>query len=296
MNIELNLNNIDSIQKLSHKLLPLLYDPDNNDIILSIEYKPFNSLGIMVALVAAINHARFLGKNISIIGKTDNPYLQRMNFFKEIGLEVTEKFMRHSSEGKLIEIKKFNYNTCDSFINDIGKILDKESILDDGIMGCFCYCMSELMDNIRHSETDEGFICVQSYPANKTTELVLVDTGCGIRKSLQHNKELNIQNDFEALEKCIEESITCGSGGRGNGLYHTVKIIQKNMGELTIYSGEAVLYVNQKNIRVEKAPFWQGTYINISINNNVVMDLNDVFDGVVPTLVEEYKESLYELW
>ena len=296
MQIEIDLNCIGNIQDVAKIMFPLVDPRNNKDIDLVLKLKQYNDLGVLIAIVSYVSSARRQGKIVRVHSSTNNSYLKRINFFKELNIDVEEDFMRHPSIGRFIEMKPFSYDTCNDIVNDISKMLDQQSILNDTVLRCFSYCICEILDNIRHSGVDIGYIVGQSYSKFNTTEIIFVDNGKGILCSLQENKSIEIKDDADALLKCIEKGFTCGSGGRGNGLYHTAKFIKENHGQLLIYSGESILKIHNKKLSVEYAPYWKGTYIKMVIKNKIDVDYNIVFDRDIPTSVDEFREELYKLW
>lgn len=296
LRIELDLNYVCTIQDVAKIMSPLVDTVNDENIDLFLKLKQYNELGLLIAVISYVSSARRQGRIVRIYINTNNSYLKRINFFKELNIDTKEYFTRHSSDGRFIEFQQFSYDTCNDIVNDISKMLDKQSILNDTVLRCFSYCICEILDNIRHSGVNIGYIVGQSYSKSNTTEIIFVDNGKGIRGSLQENKCIKIKDDADALRKCIEKGLTCGSGGRGNGLYHTAKFIQENHGLLVIYSGKSILKICDSIISVENEPCWKGTYIKMVIKNNVDVDYNIVFDRDIPTSVDEFKEELYELW
>lgn len=246
---------------------------------------------MLLLLTAYVKHLRALGVNLSgkfldFDNKSDQTnYASRVNFFKEIGYKYIERFVRRSSIGKFLEIS--NYSNADEYLakhKHVITILKQYSSIrnNKGLLVLLNYCLSEIMDNaLLHSNSPtKGWVVCQYFPRLNEIRFMVCDTGMGIYKSLTQtpNTKYGHYTKEEALLKCVDELITNGKG-RGRGLFHTSMFIQANKGELIIHSGDQFLKIDSSGKILQKANYWEGTFVFLRINTSVVMDPNSVVDA-----------------
>lgn len=266
---------------------------------LDINFETLKSVDLMQAimLVASVNDARNKGKEIRVSHKDFNKYLQRINFYEELGIKSEENFTRHDRTDSLLEIVNINNENSMQVVNGMMRILQNNTTLDDSVLGCLNYCFWEIVDNIQeHAESGiGGYTVVQNYPQKHLLEINLVDTGRGIRASLSENAKFANLSEEEALRECIKKGMTRGSG-RGNGLFHTTNFIKENGGKFLLHSWSYALEISDGIVRTFAVPFWHGTAIHLEVNSCNDVQWENIFGDEVPTTVEEADESINGLW
>lgn len=253
----------------------------------------------LIVIVGAIRFLRYKGIKCSI--KVNNPgnntYVSRINFYKELGLDIPEYFKRHDSTGRFIEITPFNKDNSVQVTNDIMKIIKENFNIDKNLIGCLNYCLFEMIDNVQnHAESPiDGYTVAQYYPNLQELRIVILDTGIGIYRSLTKSEKYKDLSPEKALLYCTEKGVTRGYGC-GNGLYDVRRIICDNDGELKIFSGDNYLDLSRHSLSVQKSPYWQGTIIYVRINTNKTVNIEKLFGNNIPVTISEYEECIYGLW
>ncbi|NMC98849.1 MAG: hypothetical protein GYA62_03905, partial [Bacteroidales bacterium] len=277
-NFEIKFEDINSVPDLLGMLNGIFNCPLFSEVTLKIDLRTSKKMIYPEYLAILIAVVKYLDSNacftkityIAPIEERKKNYISRMNFFKEIGIEVAEPFNRHDSTGKFIEITHFNSENNCTISAEIVKILRKNLEIETSVLSLLEYCFNEIIDNVdvHACSPIDGYTAVQNYTDNRELRLIVIDTGKGIYETLINNGESihhgKCSNNAEALLLSIGKGITNGKG-QGNGLFRTVEFIKNNKGELILYSGPDFICVNGDELRVFSGPFWQGTLLFMKI-------------------------------
>jgi len=214
-------------------------------------------------------------------------YLSRMDFFKteifETADSLNEKMMlkRSSLSKTIIEIVEIPNKERESVkvITGVIELFRKRASFilkhwfSDNLVDYFVTVISELCQNIFEHSLESGYLSMQTYSLNneKIFRLVISDSGIGIVKSFELNKEIQ----FDSPAKLIEMALTTPISSKreyGYGLCQVNSIIERLNGMIYIRSDNASLstlynktrsgsYIFYKN---SLSPF-SGTQISISL-------------------------------
>ena len=140
-----------------------------------------------------------------------------------------------------------------------------------------CYAHSDVKDGIF------GVVCAQVWPKGKKAQIVIADTGIGIRASLRQNAQLLHQIKHQnCCELSTEYGITSkpGKGHSGYGLTVARKLIEQNNGNLIVRSGTEMFCYQEGNIiRDSFKRSWEGTLLIIEWDINVPMNIGKVYES-----------------
>lgn len=214
-------------------------------------------------------------------------YLLRMDFFKtdifETSESLNEKMMlkRSTLSKTIIEIVEIPNKERESVkvITGVIELFRKRASFilkhwfSDNLVDYFVTVISELCQNIFEHSLDSGYLSMQTYSLNneKIFRLVISDSGIGIVKSFELNKEIQ----YDSPAKLIEMALTTPISSKreyGYGLCQVNSIIERLNGMIFIRSDNASLsalynktrsgsYIFYKN---NLSPF-SGTQISISL-------------------------------
>jgi hypothetical protein len=290
MNILIDLSRISCPGDLFQEISPL-YSICNQDIHIEIKFEYYNELSYLICLVAIIRDIRERENRVLIDCDKNDGYLQRINFFKEMNIDLTESFYRHESTGRFLEISHITKENANDVVKKIINILEKQMTLSPDLSGCLNFCVWEVVDNISvHANSPiGGYVVAQYYPKNNLIEIVIVDTGCGIYASLTKNPRYSILSEENIIKNSIKKEHTSGDG-RGNGLYYTVEFIRENEGKFSLFSGNYKICLENGNVYTEKVPYWKGTLVHMKINSDSSPNMRNIFKDEIPTSVEEYSD------
>lgn len=145
--------------------------------------------------------------------------------------------------------------------------------------------LRELIDNCySHSDVADGFhgvICAQVWAGGSKAQIAIVDTGVGIRASLQQNPLLSAILEREnSCEIATQYGVTGkpGKGHSGYGLAVARKLMEQNNGVLMVRSGnECFTLRNNKTAKFVTNNIWEGTLLVIEWDISRSMDISQVY-------------------
>jgi len=307
INLSIKLGEIRSNIQLISLLSPAFSLKINDLLNLSIQFnKPSNFVlsERLLLIVALVEYCHINKVEIAIDITGENSFASRVNFYKLLGFDFKEDYVRRKSVGRFIEIKKFNQNSIYQLQEEINMILYQIKSISKEVLQLLFYCLNEIMDNvINHATIGSGWVSAQYFPLLKEIRLIICDNGIGIHDALTKNPQSKYQHlsEVEALKECIERGVTNGKG-LGFGLFATAQFILKNKGHLLIYSGNYHLMNKTDTYEVSKGDFWQGTLIQLRIKTNNAVNYKDIMPQhhTLPDdynfFVEKYFGDDNELW
>jgi len=247
-------------------------------------------LGLLTAYLNYI-HSLAVSKQIDIKFFTIPPknpsvnrYLQRMNFYDNVGIAMDESFIRHNGKGQFKEVLIINSEEeCNNVAEDLTRILKTQTQIDDSFLSIMEYSVTEIAENIFHhaSSVIGGVVCAQSY-GNKV-QICIIDAGKGIPQNIRTIKGCESYDDKNALEKAIELRVTSTpERNSGLGLFFSSQITAKNGGTFTIHSLNGSITLGRFGTRKKDAPFWQGTAIVFELPGKIKMSIKELMDKYYP--------------
>jgi len=268
------------------------FDLKNGDVLnLSIDLNTPSNLysDHLCLIVSFLNYLR--SKGITVNGSIKElkkntaqvKYASRVDFFNLIGASVHEDFERFDASQRFTEILKFENDNALDLHKRIMKILLTNDLNDD-MLRVLDYCLWEVIDNtLNHSDESfrygvgSGHLCCQYFPNKKEIRLLVADNGQGIHQALTTHPKSKHSNltEEQAISRCIEKGMT-NSLGMGFGLWATTTLVKENKGTLLIHSGFHQLQCKE-SIKIQSAPYWQGTYIYLKLNTDIAVSYDQIF-------------------
>lgn len=251
-----------------------------NDIIVDFSSCRYISPSSLAVLTSYLKNKKTTSSYLDIFiepGLYVDTYIARVDFYNLLEIENTEYFSRRNEAGRFTTIKNINEENYE-LVDEIMDILVTHDCVSDEIYYSMDWSFNELLDNVfQHSKSiNGGFLIAQSY--DDRVEFCVVDNGIGISTSLKQNQRFSHLNDLECLVRATEKDVTVGTG-QGNGLYITRRFIERNYGELHIYSNNSHVYINNGKMFAEDLDCkWDGTAIILKVCKNINIDIFDVFD------------------
>jgi hypothetical protein len=239
------------------KLLEVFHSVDHADWIeIDFSHMSFYHPGALVAILCQISEWRRRGKEVQLLGYRDAKnfeILQRMDFFKHLGLELEEDFNRRDPTGRFVEIHSHDhtFTGVDQLTRKIATCLvdDPAPGMDD--FECFKYVLGEILTNARQHSHGQVFAYAQNYPKHNAVGIAIGDTGIGIRRSFEGTiLQSELSTASLAIQKALEPEVSAallrpalGYGqhvNRGIGLSMVSALVADCCGYLTIISENGV--------------------------------------------------------
>ena len=194
--------------------------------------------------------------------------------------------------GTLPVIEMFDSESIHAVYKDIVNTLKMQPDIELGILQTFSYCFYEILDNVlTHSMKSCGTVVMRYSPEKAKIQIMVVDDGIGIHRSLTENEIYRNISEAEALAKCMLDRVTDGKG-MGFGLYSTACLIRQAGIVLKLHSGNHILTTNGVDERIEETDYWKGTVIYFELYSDKEIDPNKVLENRTDAVSEFNDEFL----
>lgn len=189
-------------------------------------------------------------------------------------------------------IEMFDSESIHAVYRDIVNTLKMQMDIELGILQTLSYCFYEILDNVlTHSMKSCGTAVMRYTPEKAKIQIMVVDDGIGIQRSLSENDAYRNISEAEALAQCMLDKVTDGKG-MGFGLYSTACLIRQAGIILKLHSGKHILIYDGVEERIEETGFWQGTVIYFELYSNKEIDPNNVLENRTDAVSEFNDEFL----
>lgn len=189
-------------------------------------------------------------------------------------------------------IEMFDSESIHAVYKDIVNILKMQMDIELGILQTLSYCFYEILDNVLTHSMKSCETAVMRYtPEKAKIQIMVVDDGIGIQRSLSENDAYRNISEAEALAQCMLDKVTDGKG-MGFGLYSTACLIRQAGIILKLYSGKHILIYDGVEERIEETGSWQGTVIYFELYSNKEIDPNSVLENRTDAVSEFNDEFL----
>ena len=189
-------------------------------------------------------------------------------------------------------IEMFDSESIHAVYKDIVNIPKMQMDIELGILQTLSYCFYEILDNVfTHSMKSCETAVMRYTPEKAKIQIMVVDDGIGIQRSLSENDAYRNISEAEALAQCMLDKVTDGKG-MGFELYSTACLIRQAGIILKLYSGKHILIYDGVEERIEETGSWQGTVIYFELYSNKEIDPNSVLENRTDAVSEFNDEFL----
>lgn len=204
---------------------------------------------------------------------------------------LLKRYFDNNSTLPVIEV--FDSENIHVVYKDIVNILKKHPDIELSVLQTLSYCFYEILDNVlTHSLKSCGTVVMRFTPEKAKIQIMVVDDGIGIQRSLSENEVYRDISEAEALVKCMRDKVTDGKG-MGFGLYSTACLIRQAGIVLKLHSGKHILTYNSVEEQVEETNFWQGTVIYFELYSDKEIDPNKVLENRTD-VVSEFNDEFFD--
>jgi anti-sigma regulatory factor (Ser/Thr protein kinase) len=194
---------------------------DVAEVRLNFQAVEFWTPGALVLLLAKIDRWLVQGKSVYL----ENckacrafKYLQRINFFSQIGIDLPEDFSRQDAGGRFLELQRIGgAGSADvaQLSSDIAYCLFPDADVDDpeesGLFDVLEYSVSELINNVRQHAKAPGFVMAQFTAKNDLIRVGIADRGIGVLRSFSEAGSplwTPTMTDIESISLALQPKIS----------------------------------------------------------------------------------------
>lgn len=234
-------------------------------------------------------------------------YADHIGFFRFLNFRRGNRPNGSTGSRRYIPITLFDTETLkkasgdDPFTTPYVNIIEEKSAelatvltqLDSGNVSAMFirYCLREAMRNVlEHSFATKMAVFAQHYPNSQKTDIVIMDNGVGVRKTLADSGCKDLHSDIDAIRLALEPGITSVSDyerslqpletqNTGFGLYVTSQFCSRH-GIFRILSGNAAITLFQNGETQHNSRF-SGTCIHISFDTSHIEDAEAELKGII---------------
>lgn len=272
---------------------------------------PNNSFSIsMNAEKDAISYARHMGffKSISesiAVGNAPGEAPGNDNYIPITKIDLTQLHRDNLSAGIWGEMG----DSIELKSAELSKILCRTNKEMQKLM---TYLIREILRNIpEHAEASDAWICGQ-YWGNNIAEIAILDTGIGVKTSLQKNPTHRsyISDDISALQCAIKAGISQAfNPARGNcspdvwsnsgyGLFMVSEICKRLNGAFCIASGDSYIYIESDGQLTENRTYIDGTAImmrfsteELNNGNAIIREIAELGEAQARMIKNAFKKA-----
>ncbi len=211
-------------------------------------------------------------------------YFEEMQFFRELGMDL----------GPPARVtKRRSFWPVTHVANDVDsppltrRIMDKIARyegVDPTARNSLTSCVNEIVENVfYHAESPiDALVAGQSSTQTGKTELVIADTGCGIRPGLAKIPRYSerAKDDCSAISLALEKNVSAiDDEMRGIGLWLASQLVRRNGGELLILSNEGGIDVRGKSEEQVTGYYWPGTLVAVEFDILQPITTTEIYDS-----------------
>ena len=124
-------------------------------------------------------------------------------------------------------MEMFDSESVYAVYKDIVNMLKMQPDIELGVLQTLSYCFYEILDNVlTHSTKSCGIVVLRYLPEKTKIQIMVVDDGIGIHRSLTENEAYRDLSEADALALCMHDKVTDGKG-MGFGLYSTACLMRR---------------------------------------------------------------------
>lgn len=295
MRYKMNLGGRIGINDLNNLIDLLVYNPDMSEILINLEKVSFIEPAAMSLLTAYVNYVTYcaLAQRKIVRFFTARPvdenvhrYLQRMNFYENIGLKQENGFKRHDGTDSFKEVLILQSETDSNQVSeDLIKILQSQTKIDTAFLRILRYSVTEIAENIFHHAESPigGVVCAQAYKSKGKVQISIVDAGRGIPQNIRTIPGCADYDDKSAIEKAVQLKVTSRpESNAGQGLFFSSQITTLNGGIFTIRSLHGSIELTSEGMKKNDSKYWQGSAVIFELPMQPKFTLKELMDKHAP--------------
>jgi hypothetical protein len=215
-------------------------------------------------------------------------YLQRIDFFKRLGIETQGVFHRHNADGRFVPVHQISFSTETTICTDLTRCVSGTADPTGDAFRLVEYALGEVVSNCKQHSGAVGFASAQYFPRTELARIAVGDSGKGIRDSFRVNGSPHYRegmDDREGIVLALGSEISSVThlrspyhsiSNRGLGLSIIRELVAQTFGYLVIISGSG--WYLQDGARegqsglLAEGGFYQGTLVAAGFPRGQIAD------------------------
>ena len=244
----------------------------------------------VVAILATAQRWKAEGKNLHLRGWRESKssrYLQRIDFFEQLGLKFPEDFARHQERGLFLPVKKLSFGqpNVGPISTELASCVVPDGGATDDTFRLVQYVAGELLSNAKQHSRGTAFVSAQYFKQRDLVRIGIADNGMGIRSSFDGtNTGSHINSDAAALEAALQPGVSSAlerphiygrPDNRGLGLSMISELTRQALGRMIIASGSGrYSQIPEEISRFQEAPedIFSGTLLSLSLKRDEILN------------------------
>jgi len=266
-------------------LLATLWQP-LTDGVLAVDFSRviYYIPAAVTVLITRLDHAMraHLGIELHGLNECENfRYLQRIDFFDQIGLKLPEDFKRLDAGTALVPLREVVPGQvtikADPLASELASCVADAP--DGDVFQLSQYSLGEIIANLKQHACQRGFVCGQYIPKRDLVCIGIADSGIGIREGFRQNSAPRYREEMTdgqvldlamSLRGSSKAHLTTPYGespNRGVGLTITRFMVAESYGHFFLASGTSWWFRNglapEKSGVLENGASIQGTVLSL---------------------------------
>lgn len=242
----------------------------------------------IVSVVAMVNELHVQDVRCSFVNHKDCEafrYLQRIDLFSEMGLDLPEDFFRRSGSRDFVPVEKINSATKPELASSLGECIDPAGGPAKQVIE---FSAGECILNCRQHSRAIGYVSAQYAAKSDFARIGVADCGRGIRGSFRDNRSKFYREgmtDAEAIALAIRPNVSSTadlphmygkSPNAGVGLSMLRDLVRQTLGHMVVVSGSG--WWKQDGVRSPKSDglpgngFFPGTVCSVCFTRKQIGD------------------------
>lgn len=288
------------------------FDPSQQEIFEITTHEKWTSVHpVVLSMIASLGLlVKAENTHCEPITSRSGHYLERMGLFRFLKTDSGMLISEHDPSGRFVPLMQIkSSDELTKFLTEMVPLLHLQPNHANSIR----YIFSELVRNVlEHAESRNGAVlCAQYYTKSNTIRIGIVDTGIGIKKSI--NRAYSTETDLDAIKLALMPGVTGttkrGGGSEQNagaGLFFIKSMAHVNRNFFIIYSGNGLYKLLKRNpertLRLSADPnldrhsekntlsYWQGTVVGVDIS----LDATQEFSALLELIRDTYGKAVRE--
>lgn len=260
--------------------------------ILDMQRVRFYTPGAVTGLIAQAYERHTKGRYVGLENHDKNEafqYLQRIDFFKTLGIDCDENFKRHDPDGRFVPVQRVTLSTdVTGLSTELAEcVCGKGDAAGDAFL-LVQYALGEMIANCKQHSKGSGYASAQYFPAKELARIAVADSGRGLLASFRDTGSPHYHADLshaEAIGVALRPNVSSvlhlpppaygAHHNRGVGLSMLSAYVAQTHGYMTIITGDGWCYQNGSRPPVFgtlQNGFFQGTLVAAAFNRGQIGD------------------------